>query len=201
MTQWWLLARARNTTQAVLTLLVITGIGVVLGTRTLTFFGTSTTFAVPWVVLLPVASAAVIGLAARTAVPELERGSARSLAWFRAGHTAAPTTVSAARTTLVTANLHDALTTAAAVRNLLGFTGLALLSATVLGGAQAWLLPAAMALPSMVVGASGGVPHAWAWPLDDNYDVSAGLIGVLLFAVGGAAVALRGTRDATSEIE
>src|SRR3954451_11010828 len=78
---------------------------------------------------------------------------------------------------LMTAGLPPPVGPAAAVRNLLGLTGLGLVGARLLGGRLAWILPWALVI--CVVSIASGTETAagiLVWPMRPDRDVGAGLV-------------------------
>jgi hypothetical protein len=87
---------------------------------------------------------------------------------------------------------------AAITRNVVGLTGLGLLSAAVLGGLLAWIGPMAYA-----VVAEFAIIEAWTtpwmWPARPPHDWGAALCAALAFALGLTVTTLRGARPAPHE--
>ncbi|AGL17185.1 hypothetical protein L083_3675 [Actinoplanes sp. N902-109] len=154
-----------------------------------------TELAVPWVVFVPVLSAIAVGFCLRSPVPQIDNAAVRSLAAWRAGQVAALTIVALIGTTIMASRLTGPISTTAAIRNCLGFTGLALISAALCGARLAWLLPIAWAASAMTLGNPVETSLAWDWPVRTNNDYSAFVIAVLLAATGGAMAIMRGTRE------
>jgi hypothetical protein len=86
---------------------------------------------------------------------------------------------------------HDPL---AAIRNLAGFTGLALITATVLNALLSWITPLAYALYC-----SGQIDlqavNLWSWPALPSSNHTALLIALLLLGAGVTAITRFGARD------
>jgi hypothetical protein len=198
MTGWWLLARARRTSSALLVIVTLGLTSRLLGDASIRISENSS-FSVPWVVVIPTATAAVVGISSRSAVEMLEAGTARSLPALRLAHLAAILLVAAAVTVWGSSDLTADFGPPAALRNLAGFTGLALVSAAIFGGAMAWALPVAMAAAVLTAGASQGRPHDWAWPIHDNTDSVALLAASALLLIGTATLGAARTREAAGE--
>lgn len=191
---WWLFARSRRTLSAVL---IITGLGLVerlLGAASLKL-SHDNSLSIPWTVITPAIAATVIGASTRSVMGRLEQRTVRSLAGLRATHLTAMLLIAVIVTTVSSTALAGDISAPAALRNLIGFTGLALISATILGGNLAWPLPIGVALATLTAGASQGRPRTWAWPIHHNQDASALLVATLLLVLGGALVISYGTRE------
>lgn len=115
---------------------------------------------------------------------------------LRAAHVMLLLGVAVSLTLWATASVDGAYSTPAAVRNILGFTGIALLAATALVSTTAWLPTVAFAVTAVVAGAEAGVPHSWAWPIRPNDDELSWTVAVALLVVGAAALLPRGPRHA-----
>ncbi len=198
MTGWWLLARARRTSSAVITIIALGVASHLLGDASVRISENSS-LSVPWVVVIPMATAAVIGISSRSAVDTLEAGAARSLPALRLAHLAAVLLIASAATLWGSSGLTDEFGSPAALRNLAGFTGLALISAAIFGGATAWALPVAMGVTVLTAGASEGRPHTWAWPIHPNTDSTALIAASVLLLLGTIALATVRTRQPAGE--
>ena len=196
----WQLARARHTAATVGVLVVLGILEYALGDASVHLFGQDVSLSVPWAVLVPAVTAAVIGVRVHSATADLEGGTARSLPALRAGHLLVVLTVGLLTTAAGSAHLQSApITGPAAVRNYVGLTGLALMSAAVLGSSLAWPAPVAFALAAATVGADHGAARTWALPIHPDKDSYALLAAVVTLGVGAALIALRGPRDSRTE--
>lgn len=195
---WWLLARARRTTSAILIIIMLGLLEWILGSASVKL-SHDNSLSVPWAVIIPIAAATVVGTASRSAVTQLELGTTRSLHTLRAAHLALILAVTIAATALGSAGLAGDISAPAAIRNLLGFTGLALLAAALLGANLAWTAPVALGLAALTAGAAGGKPYAWAWPIHYNNDSAAALTAAFLFILGALALVYRGAREPAAE--
>jgi hypothetical protein len=86
---------------------------------------------------------------------------------------------------------HDPL---AAIRNLAGFTGLALITATVISAPLAWITPLAYVFYCGGMIDSQAV-SLWSWPALPSSNHTATLIALLLLGAGTIAITRFGTRD------
>lgn len=198
MTGWWMFARARRTSSALIIIVALGVISHLLGDASVRLSENSS-LSVPWVVVIPMATAAVIGISSRSAFSTIEAGTARALPALRLAHLAATLLIATAATLWGSSGLVGEFGPAAALRNLAGFTGLALISSLIFSGAAAWALPVAMGVSVLTAGASEGRPHNWAWPIHNNTDGTALLIAVLLLLIGTIAQATVRTRDPAGE--
>lgn len=84
------------------------------------------------------------------------------------------------------------------LRDLAGFTGIALLAAALAGGALAWIGPVSylgVTLPAL--GAGWTTP--WIWPARPPHDRGAAICAALVFAAGVTLITIRGARDSARE--
>ena len=91
--------------------------------------------------LLTLAAAAIIATATRNPFGETERTSSSPLPALRLTHVAILIATAAATTTAAGWTASYAISPPAIIRNLAGFTGIALLTAAVLGAHLAWTMP------------------------------------------------------------
>jgi hypothetical protein len=81
---------------------------------------------------------------------------------------------------------------APAIRNLVGFWGLGLLSAACFGHEWLWIIPFCYAAAAAMVGIdSYNRPLAWAWPLGSSVNDASILLAVLCLVAGVGSVLLR----------
>jgi hypothetical protein len=195
---WWLFARSRGTagTASALTVICIAGAAL----RHVVFtLPDASGFGVPWVTILPLLSACAIGISTRSPMNELEGTAARSLRGLRCAHAGTLVAIAAVLAVPVTVTLPAPASAPAALRNLMGLTGLALLCGRLLGGRLAWILPTVYTLAALTAGATGGVPHPWAWVLGPDHDEQS-LAWAAAFAIAGAAALVQGpTREPAGE--
>jgi hypothetical protein len=80
------------------------------------------------------------------------------------------------------------------LRDLAGLTGIALLTAALLGGALAWVGPLASLVVTLhALQAAWTTP--WIWPARPPHDRGAALCAALIFAAGMVVITVRGARD------
>jgi hypothetical protein len=145
------------------------------------------------------AAAAAIGVTARSPFGDTERAAGRWLPFLRL---AAIVVTTGAAVGLLAASAalsgHQAGGTLDLLRDVGGFTGLALLAAVLLGGGLAWTGPLAY-LGLTVSAIEGGWTTPWAWPARPPHDHGAAICAAAVFAAGVAVLTLRGTRDSARE--
>lgn len=139
--------------------------------------------------VLAVAAAAVIASSTRSPFGEPER-AAYPLPWLRLFQVGSLVITAAGLLALARIG-HDPL---AAARNLAGFAGLALVTATVIDPALAWIIPLAYAIYC------GGpidiqTVTLWSWPALSTSSNAATAIALALLSVGVVGITAAGTRD------
>ena len=143
-------------------------------------------------------AAAVIGVTTRSPFGEPERATGRWLPWLRLAASVALTAIAVGALAAGAAAAHLAGGVVALTRDLAGFTGIALLTAAVLGGGLAWIGPMAylaVTLPAL----SGNWTTPWIWPARPPHDRGAAICAALVFAAGVAVITVRGARDRSRE--
>ncbi len=140
------------------------------------------------------AAAAVIAVTTYGPFGEPERATGRWLPYLRLGAAVALTAI--AYGALAAGATGGALPggAVALLRNLVGITGIGLLSAAAVGGAFAWTGPLAYLLVTEVA-LTGNPTTPWLWAARPPDDLGGALCAALLFAAGTAAVTLFGARD------
>jgi hypothetical protein len=143
-------------------------------------------------------AAAVIGLTTRSPFGEAERATGRWLPWLRLGAGVALTGAAVGAIAAGSASAHLAGGAVGMLRDVTGFTGVALLVAAVLGGALSWIGP----IGYLGVTLSALTRHwttPWVWPTRPPHDRGAAICAALVFAVGLALATLRGARACVRE--
>lgn len=195
---WQLFARSRATTGTVGALALVCIAGVLL--RRLVFvLPDASGFGIPWVTLLPLASACAIGIGVRSPMNELEGTAARSLRALRSAHAGMIFGIAVVLTLPVAVTLPAPASGPAALRNLAGLTGLALVCGRLLGGRLAWILPVAYGFAALTAGAAGGTPRPWAWILASDSDTLSLAWAAGCTVVGVAALVQGPTREPAGE--
>ncbi len=145
------------------------------------------------------AAAAAIGVTARSPFGDPERAAGRWLPFLR--FAAIVVTTGAALGMLAAGAAlsgHLAGGTLDMLRDLAGFTGIALLVAAAAGGGLAWIGPLAY-LPVTISGIEAGWTTPWVWPARPPHDHGAAICAAVVFAAGVAVLTLHGTRDSSRE--
>ena len=148
--------------------------------------------------IIEAGAAAVIGVTTRSPFGEPERATGRWLPWLRLAVSVALTGIAVGTLAAGAAAAHLAGGAAGLARDLAGFTGIALLTAAVLGGGLAWVGPIAylaVTLPAL----AGNWSTPWIWPARPPHDRGAAICAALVFAAGVAVITVRGARDRSRE--
>jgi hypothetical protein len=143
-------------------------------------------------------AAVVIAVTTHSPFGEAERATGRWLPFLRPGAVLALTGVAIGLLQLgvAGASLNDGILVLA--RNVIGITGIGLLTSLVTGGLLAWILPLSyVGFAEYALAEDWRNP--WTWPARPPTDRGAWICAVLVFAVGLGAVALRGARTRLAE--
>ncbi len=142
--------------------------------------------------------AAVISVTSYGPFREPERAAGRWLPWLRLTMTVLLIAAAAGALAAGAAGGRLAGGSLALLRNLAGFTGIGLLTATALGGAFGWAGPMAYLLVTEVA-LQGHPTTPWVWAGRPAADRGAAICACLVLAAGLAAITLRGPREALRE--
>jgi hypothetical protein len=156
--------------------------------------GLSGLFAQVVLMLITVAAAAIIATATYTPFGEHEHTAASPLPALRLTHLLTLSATATAAFTVAATTATFFIGTTAILRNLAGFTGIALIAAALLGARHAWIAPLGYTLLCGGAIDSQSV-SGWTWPALPAGDHTADLIAVVLLVAGITAVALAGARD------
>jgi len=143
-------------------------------------------------------AAAVIGVTTGSPFGEPERATGRWLPWLRLAASVVLTGIAVGTLAAGAAAAHLAGGAAGLARDVAGFTGIALLTAAVLGGGLAWIGPMAylaVTLPAL----TENWTTPWIWPARPPHDRGAAICAALVFAGGVAVITVRGARDRARE--
>lgn len=132
------------------------------------------------VTMAPGAVAAIVGLSTATPFGELEQTASERLAMLRLGHLGALIICGALAFAAVYGGAMAAESWLVAVRNMLGYTGLALIAARLLGPTHSWLAPVLCGVLVIAIRGEG----LWAWSLEPAGDTWAALVAGGLLVVG-----------------
>lgn len=188
----WLYLRTRLIARAIVGLVAVaaaTRLGVHLATDDEGFIALVLT-------AVPLAAAAIIGTSTRSPFGDLERAAGRALPTLRLGHLVGLVLLAMVGLGLTSAGWGIANGQWVILRNLAGFTGLALLTARALGGALAWVSP--LAYGGLVL--QVGPERRWAWSLHLASDWEAWVFALLLLVAGLGVIALAGAREEAGEV-
>jgi hypothetical protein len=142
--------------------------------------------------------AAVIAVSTYGPFGEPERATGRWLPYLRLGAAVALTVTAVG--VLAAGSTGGALPGGflAMCRNVVGITGVGLLTAAVLGGMLAWAGPMAYLVLTETM-LSGGRSSPWVWPTKPPHDVGAALCAAGVFAAGAVLITLRGARESVRD--
>jgi len=192
----WLHLRSRRVPTAVLTIAVCGGVLRAALHWNWTFHSGLLVQEVPMIIEAGAAAAVVV--TTHSPFGEPERTAGRWLPYLRLGTTLLLTGLAIAvlELTVAGASLNGGILVLA--RNIIGFTGIGLLSSLVTGGLLAWVLPMGyVAFAEYALNEAWVSP--WTWPVRPPADRGAWLCAGLAFAVGLAAFTARGARTRLSD--
>jgi len=143
-------------------------------------------------------AAALTGVITRSPFGEPERATGRWLPFLRLGTVMALAGAAVGALAAGSASAHLAGGTLGMLRDLAGLTGIALLTAALLGGALAWVGPTAYLMVTLqALEAAWTTP--WIWTARPLHDRGAALCAALVFAAGVVVITVRGARDTARE--
>ncbi len=153
---------------------------------------------------LPLFGAAIVGASTGSAFGESEKTASYWLPILRVPHLAGLVVLAAAGLVVATTGWHGATIQWLLVRNLILFTGLALLTARVLGSGLAWVAAVGYGIAAMLTVPSDHIPTfaqqasqvtRWAWSLHAATDREAAVIATILLLMGLGIVGSAGAHD------
>ena len=144
------------------------------------------------------ATAAAIGVTARSPFGDPERATGRWLPFLRLATVLALAGAAVGALAAAATSAHLASGSLGLLRDVGGFTGIALLTSAVLGGGLAWIGPVAY-LGVSVAALAGRWTTPWAWPARPPQDRGAAICAAAVFVAGVAVVVARGARGAAAE--
>lgn len=155
---------------------------------------------VPVPVVAPLAAACLMGLSIRSPFGEIETTTSRPLPVLRLGHLAGLLAYGAVTLSFATPQWGMDQADWLFARNLLGFTGLSLLSARVLGSGSSWVPPFAYGAIVLIAGRDvRGEWTGWVWPTQPIEDVPSAFVASVLLAAGLIVACLTGAREIPGE--
>jgi hypothetical protein len=201
MSGWRLFLRARRQAAVAVGVALVGAVTLALGHRVfLLRYGSGAS--VPYATLTPAFSAGLVALSCRSGMHEWEQAAARPLAAYRAVSLGLVLGWAIVWTVLAQPAVPGSLGDAAAVRNLLGFVGIALGTGAAIGGRLAWVGPLVTAITVLSLGSSvTGSNVLLVWPLAPDSNVAAWSAALLLFLAGTVLVVVKGTREPRDEVD
>jgi hypothetical protein len=188
------LVRLHAASRRVLTCLLVLAAGAIALRTALHWLPRSGVYSRQIPLTIEAGAAAVIGVTTRSPFGEPERAAGRWLPLLRLSSCLALAAAAVGALAAGAASAHLAGGTAGMVRDMAGFTGLALLTAALAGGALAWIGPVAY-LGITTPALSAGWTTPWTWPARPPHDRGAAICAALVFGVGLMLVTVRGARD------
>ena len=168
----------------------IAGCAVVLGVALQYHWGAHTQQAP---LVIEAATATIIAATTRSPFGEPERATGRWLPYLRLGLALALTAIAVAALAAGSTGSHLPGGELELLRNLAGLVGIGLLSGPLLG-AYAWVGPIAYAVMAEYA-LTANWTSPWIWPGRSPHNPAAALWAALIFVVGLALIATRGSRD------
>jgi len=188
----WLHLRSRRVPAAVAVLAACGGVLRAALTWYWTFSGGPYAQQIP--LIIEAGAAAAVAVTSHSPFGEPERATGRWLPYLRFGTALALTGVAIGllRLAVTGAGLNEGILVMA--RNVIGMTGIGLLTSLATGGLLAWTLPLGyMAFAQYALLEAWRSP--WTWPARPPTDHGAWICASVVFAVGLAAFTIRGARD------
>lgn len=139
---------------------------------------------IPAIAFGPLTMAVIIGVTVDEPSIEIAAATPRPLSRWTVGHVFALVVVGCLCLTPLAAYPAVDWGIAAAARNLVGFTGLALLAASVAGAVWAWTAPVVYGLGAYALEGLNRTASPFAWPLLPDRESVGHVIAVMLFSVG-----------------
>ena len=148
-------------------------------------------YAVMFPLIVATAAATAVSVTTHSPLGETERVTGRWLPWLRLGTVLATVGGACGALALGAVGGHLAIGVPALLRDLAGLTGIALLTAALLGAGLSWTGPLTyLVLSSFPVQRAWTTP--WLWPACPAHDRAAAICAVLGFVAGVAAITVRG---------
>lgn len=183
LTGYWLYLRSRRGGITAGVIVTLGTIGRLIGDRQIRL-GEVVPLTVPWVVLLPVVAACVVAPTMSSPMTEFEYSAARTMRPIAFAHLAVASALAAGACWWAAAPLPGPIASDSALRNFLGFLGLALLGNTLLGPALAWVPPVVVAVLALAAGSKDGGPRPLAWPIQYDHDALSMVVALILLLSG-----------------
>lgn len=134
------------------------------------------------------AYAVVLGTTLFSPMSDLERTAAQPMRRHRAVHLTVLLGLAVALSALPLLGGATGAVFGASVRNVVGYLGLAMVSARLFGSGLSWLLPLGMLGPTLLLGVRfDNTPEPWAWSLQPGANAPAAAVAVALWLLGAVA--------------
>lgn len=146
---------------------------------------------IPTVVIGPIALAIVVASTVDDASDEIVRASPFRFGIARLGHIFGLALISALVLVPLGTFSNMALSSPAAIRNLAGYTGLALVTAWFATGRWAWVPPVIYGAGALTVEGAARSGHLFFWPTRPDASASAWWVAAMLFSLGLIACVVR----------
>lgn len=186
MTGLTLFLRSRQVPAVLLTLVALAAAGRAVGGWTFRV-GSSEPLSVPFATLLPLLQVSALASIVVSVQATAERTAARRVGTVQLAVLAAALGLALLLNLWSAAHLTGPSTVLSCNRNLLGYLGLALVSARLLGTGLLWVGPLATAVLALTAGRFDGPSRAWAWVIQPDGDRVALAVSVLLLGAGAVA--------------
>lgn len=145
-------------------------------------------YSVPLAAVVPVVHAVVLATTLYSPMADLELTAAQPIRRWRAAQMTAVLVYAALLAAMPMAAGASGEVTLAAVRNVAGYLGLAMIGARLFGSGLAWVPPLAMFGPTLLLGVRwDNTPEPWAWSIHGPASTSAAITATVLCAAGLAA--------------
>ncbi|MCS0605208.1 hypothetical protein NX794_28945 [Streptomyces sp. LP11] len=147
-------------------------------------------FSVPVAEVVPLAHAVILATTLFSPMADLEQTSAQPMSRHRGAYLLTLLALALALTALPLLAGATAAVFASAARNVVGYLGLAMLSARLFGSGLSWLLPLVVFGPTLLLGVrADNTPEPWAWSLHPPTSTSAAALATALWLTGAYAAA------------
>jgi hypothetical protein len=148
--------------------------------------------------VIETATATIIATTTRSPFGDVERATGRWLPYLRPSLAGTLTAVAVAALAAGSAGAHLPGGNLELLRDLAGLVGIGLLSAAVLGSANAWIGPIAYTMLAEYA-ITAAWTSRWIWPARPPHDPGAAICAAVVFAAGTVLITTRGARDSPRE--
>lgn len=157
---------------------------------------------IPVLLFAPLAAACIVGVGTRSPFGEIERTLSYPLPALRLFHLAGLLACGSLMLSIATIGWDLPYTGLIVTRNVLGLSGLAFITARIVGSGLSWTLPLAyVALVQLAGRDSEGEWSQWAWPAHPFTDYLSGLLAATLLVVGLLTACFFGPREVLASME